>query len=143
MALLHDKATPHTAKRTKQWAQQTKLGPLQVKLLPTDSPDLSPLDSNYWGVVKQALETAKARGSLGWDATCLAALNIMVKTKVDPHILDVPLRLKACISSNGWHIDNALKKRKQERKVAQPVTGKRQIVRPQKARSARKKARKQ
>ena len=143
VALLHDKATPHTARATKGWAEQNKLGPLHVKQLPTDSPDLSPLDSNYWGVVKQALETAKARGSLSWDATCLAALDIMAKTKVDPHILDVPLRLKACISSNGWHIDNALKKLKQERKAAQPVAGKRQIVQPQKARSAGKKAKTQ
>ena len=99
VALLHDKATPHTARATKGWAEQNKLGPLHVKQLPTDSPD--------------------------------------------PHILDVPLRLKACISSNGWHIDNALKKLKQERKAAQPVAGKRQIVQPQKARSAGKKAKTQ
>lgn len=143
VAVLHDKATPHTAKKTKQWAAQYKAGPLQLMLLPTDSPDLTPLDSHYWGVVKHKLATAQAQGSLDWDATCCAALKIMAETPVDPHIDDVPLRLKACVSSSGWCIDQDLKKLKQARKEQQVAAGKRQIAQPQQRKSARKKARRQ
>jgi hypothetical protein len=143
IVLLQDKATPHTAKATKQWAETRKPEKLRLMLMPTDSPDISPLDSNYWGVVKQQLDTARARGSLDWDDTCQAALKIMAATPVGPHIRDVPLRLKACINSNGRCIESELKSLKKKRKAAQASASEEQIDQQHKGKRAAKKARRQ
>jgi hypothetical protein len=112
-------------------------------LMPTDSPDISPLDSNYWGVVKQRLETARIKGNLSWDETCQAALKIMAATPVDPHINDVPLRLKACVKCNGWCIESELKSFKKKRDAAQMSATGGQIAPQRKSIRAAKKARRQ
>jgi hypothetical protein len=106
--LLHDKAPQHTAKVVKQELSKH----IQLVLLPTDSPDLTPCDSNFFGEVKARWQRELARDPRSWAESCKLALNIITEADPDKHIKALPLRWKACRNAEGWHIEQEYKKLK-------------------------------
>jgi hypothetical protein len=111
--LLHDKAPPHTCKHTKK--ELAKL--IQVIELPTDSPDLTPCDSNFFSAVKGRWEMEVLQNPMPWAERCKLALKIIQETNPDKHIQALPLRWKACINVEGWHIEQEYKMLKAAKKA--------------------------
>jgi hypothetical protein len=111
--LLHDKAPQHTCHITKDELPKH----IQVLELPTDSPDLTPLDSNFFSAVKGRWQMETLRDSMPWAERCKLALNIIKTTNPDKHIQALPLRWKACINVEGWHIEQEYKMLKAAKKA--------------------------
>lgn len=103
--LLHDKATAHTARITKEHCKHR----YQVIVLPTDSPDLTPCDTSFFGVLKGQLARAQQQDPKPWDQRCKLALEAIQNADADKHIRAMPLRWQACVNVDGWHIEQVYK----------------------------------
>lgn len=103
--LLHDKAPQHTVNKAKQQLSKH----LQVMLLPTDSPDLTPCDSNFFAEVKGRWQREVASNPMPWEERCKLAQKIIKTTNPDKHIKALPMRWKACVNVEGWHIEQEYK----------------------------------
>lgn len=111
--LLQDKAPQHTCKVTHKELKKH----IQLLELATDSPDLTPLDSNFFSAVKGRWQMEVLRNSMPWADRCKLALNIIETTNPDKHIQALPLRWKACINVEGWHIEQEYKMLKAAKKA--------------------------
>jgi hypothetical protein len=80
--LLEDKAPQHTAKIAKRELSKV----IQLVVLATDSPDLTPCDSNFFAEVKGRWQSEVARGPRSWAQRCKLAENIIKTTNPDKHI---------------------------------------------------------
>lgn len=113
--LMHDKATPHRARYTKQYFQENLHKPLQVVVLPTDSPDLTPCDSHFLAEVKHQWNKLRQSG-VTYDAACKKILGVIPQLDPSPYIESLPLRWEACVRADGWHIEQELAVLKLERR---------------------------
>lgn len=111
--LLHDKAPQHTCKYTKEELPKH----IQLQQLPTDSPDLTPCDTNFFAEVKGRWQMETLRDSMSWAERCQRAQSIIKETNPDKHIQALPLRWKACINVEGWHIEQEYKMLKAAKKA--------------------------
>jgi hypothetical protein len=111
--LLQDKAPQHTCKVAQKELSQH----IQLLQLPTDSPDLTPCDSNFFSAVKGRWQMEVLRDSMPWAQRCKLAQNIIETTIPDKHIQALPLRWKACINVEGWHIEQEYKMLKAAKKA--------------------------
>jgi hypothetical protein len=111
--LLQDKAPQHMAKVAKEELSKG----IQLMLLPTDSPDLTPCDSNFFAEVKGRWQSEDARDPKPWAGRCKLAENIIKTTNPDKHIRALPLRWQACVNVEGWHIDQEYKMLKAAKKA--------------------------
>lgn len=111
--LLHDKATAHTARFTQDYCKNM----YQVIVLPTDSPDLTPCDTSFFGVLKAQLARAQQQAPKPWDLRCKLALEAIQNADADKYIGAMPLRWQACVNVKGWHIEQAYKQLKRVHKV--------------------------
>jgi hypothetical protein len=111
--ILHDKAPQHTCNHTK--VELPKY--IQVLKLPTDSPDLTPCDTNFFSAVKGRWQMETLRDPMPWAGRCKLAQNIIKTTNPDKHIQALPLRWKACINVEGWHIEQEYKMLKAAKKA--------------------------
>lgn len=111
--LLHDKATSHTAKVTKEYCRDK----CQVIVLPTDSPDLTPCDTSFFGVLKTQLARGQQQDPKPWDQRCKLALEAIQNANPDKFIQAMPLRWQACVNAHGWHIEQEYKQLKQLRRA--------------------------
>lgn len=106
--LLQDKAKPHTALFTRDYAANRKPTPLQIITLPTDSPDLTPCDSSFFAAAKRRWRRACAQGQFTWEEKVKQAFDAIMETKPEPFIDEMRLRWKACKAARGWHIEQEL-----------------------------------
>jgi hypothetical protein len=111
--LLQDKAPQHTAKIAKQQLSKD----IQLMLLPTDSPDLTPCDSNFFAVVKGRWQKEVAYDPKPWAERCKLAEKIIKETNPDKQIQALPLRWQACINAEDWHIEQEYKMLKAAKKA--------------------------
>lgn len=112
MWLLQDKAKPHTAHATTEHLQKMRPTPLRVLTLPTDSPDLTPCDSYFFAAIKGAWRRWCASGEYSWEQRVEKAKELLKNTDPDPFIDAMPLRWKACVAAEGWHIEQELEELK-------------------------------
>jgi hypothetical protein len=111
VVLLHDRHPAHTSSLFSAYAHKIKL---TTKLLPPCSPDLTPLDSGFFGTIKTRVESEVRREGLTWDVACE---RMETKLKTEPslnYIADLPLRWQACVNVKGWHIEPELHRLKKE-----------------------------
>jgi hypothetical protein len=111
--LLHDKAPQHTSKIAKEGLPKY----IQLQLLPTDSPDLTPCDTSFFAQVKGRWQMDVLRDSMPWAQRCKLAENLIKTTNPDKHIKALPLRWKACVNVEGWHIEQEYKMLKAAKKA--------------------------
>ena len=111
--LLQDKAKPHTALFTKNYAANRKPTPLQIVTLPTDSPDLTPCDSSFFAAAKRRWKRKCAEGNFTWEERVKLALKAIDETVPDPFIDEMRLRWQACKAARGWHIEQELEELKE------------------------------
>ena len=91
---------------------------VDLLFLPSHSPDLSPLDSNLFGVAKQRYEAAYSQGD-EWGARAHGFITILEETDSAPHISRWQQRVEAVVEANGYHIEELLAeaKRKEKKKA--------------------------
>jgi hypothetical protein len=106
--LLHDKCTAHTAKVAKRELSKR----IQLVVLPTDSPDLTPCDTSFFAEVKGRWQRELARNPRSWAERCQLALDVISSTNPDKYIKALRLRWQACINVDGWHIEQEYKQLK-------------------------------
>lgn len=111
--LLHDKCTAHTAKAAKRELSKH----IQLVVLPTDSPDLTPCDTSFFAEVKGRWQREWAHNSLPWAGRCQLALQVISSTNPDNYIKALRLRWRACINVDGWHIEQEYKQLKAAHKA--------------------------
>lgn len=107
--LLQDEGRPHTALSTTVWAAAYQARPLHLITLPTHSPDLTPMDANFFGTVKAQWNRERKAERLSWAESCNRALKILRNTDPAKYIKEMPLRWKACQDVRGGHIEARLK----------------------------------
>jgi len=112
--LVHDHDPSHSRVVEKTLASHN----VTVLQMPKRSPDLSPLDSGYWGTAKTKLHKKAFKEHLTWHERCKLFIEILKQTPHDKFIQEIPLRLQACIAANGWHIEEELKRIKHEHRGA-------------------------
>lgn len=108
LRIVHDRARPHTAKATTEWAARVGV---QILTLPPRSPDLDPLDYGVFGSFKAKLFSDARVGRKqpwDWNKMCRKAVKRMRKFCADEAIMQYPRRVRACIAENGCHIKNRL-----------------------------------
>ena len=71
---------------------------------PPHSPDMMPLDYGIFGFTKIKLQRAVDRGD-SWEAKVQMFKKFLMEASVGPTIEEFPLRMDACISSKGMHIE--------------------------------------
>lgn len=112
VVVVHDEATPHTAKTVKEFAANFKPMPIRLIELPTASPDLTPCDSTFFAVVKNEWQRQTVgRGmcnSMSWEERCQLALKLTSEQSPDKFIKEIPLRWQACVAEKGGHIERRL-----------------------------------
>lgn len=106
--ILQDKDPAHTAHKTAEFCATHAPRPINLITLPTDSPDLTPCDSSFFGVVKQRWRSETKAGNLTWEQRVDAALRIIEQTDPNPFIDEMQLRWEACELASGWHIEQEL-----------------------------------
>ncbi len=111
--LLHDKATIHRSHIAKQQLSKR----IQLKLLPTDSPDLTPCDSNFFAAVKGRRQQGVQHDPMVWAERCKLAEKLIKTTNPDKHIQALPLRWQACVNVDGWYIEQEYKMLKAAKKA--------------------------
>jgi hypothetical protein len=111
--LLEDKAPQHTAKIAKEELSKH----IRLLVLPTDSPDLTPCDSNFFSAVKGRWQREVEGNPQPWAGRCKLAQNIIETTNPDKHIQALPLRWQACVNVEGWHIEQEYKMLKAAKKA--------------------------
>jgi hypothetical protein len=114
VVLVHDRDPSHSAAVEKTLASHN----VTVLKMAARSPDLSPLDSGYWGIAKTKLRKKAVEEHLAWHERCKLFIEILKQTPHDKFIQEIPLRLQACIAANGWHIEDELKRIKREQRGA-------------------------
>ena len=107
--LVHDGDPTHRCKLFKDYAAAHQLG---VEAMPPRSPDLSPLDSGFFGAVRNRWERQVKAQQLGWTQAVLRFIEVLRSEDPAPFINQMPARLKACKSVNGWHIEQELRRSK-------------------------------
>lgn len=93
----HDGASPHTAKKTKQWLQENNINILEW---PSSSPDLNPIES-MWAIMKRKLRNDPQRTLSGlrckiqeiWDSITAEECQSLINT--------MPKRLEAVLKNKG------------------------------------------
>lgn len=111
--LLHDKSTPHRSKIAKQKLSKH----IQLLLLPTDSPDLTPCDSNFFAAVKGHWQMGVQHDPMPWAERCKLAEKLIKTANPDKHIQALPLRWQACVNVEGWYIEQEYKMLKAKKKA--------------------------
>jgi hypothetical protein len=71
---------------------------------PPHSPDMMPLDYGIFGFTKIRLQRAVDRGD-SWESRVQLFKKFLTEASVVATINEFPLRMKACIASNGMHIE--------------------------------------
>lgn len=104
--LVHDRDPSHTADLFRGYAATHRL---DVELMPPRSPDLSPLDSGFFGAVKTKWEREVKAQRLGWTQGVLRFIELLKQQDPAPFINHIPMCLEACKRANGWHIEEQLK----------------------------------
>lgn len=84
-------------------------------LLPPRSPDLSPLDSGFWGSVTNKLERESRQYEYDWQTKCCRFIALIKEEDPDKYIDQMPLHVKACQLAHGWHIESELERLKRLR----------------------------
>lgn len=110
--LWHDHDTTHLANSTRAWLQQHGI---QELVMPVRSPDLDPLDYGVFGAAKSALRRCLSQTRMGWDEACRTFVAGLRAMDTDAIIRELPLRLQACIESNGGHIEERLRVLKRQK----------------------------
>ena len=101
--LVHDNDRAHTSKVFQEYAATTGL---EVKRLPPHSPDLSPLDSGFFGTVKTSWRKERIRKRLGWDESVVRFKELVEAENPAPYIDAWAGRLRDCKACHGWHFKN-------------------------------------
>lgn len=100
MTFMHDNATPHTARMTRNF-----LNDHNIRLLdwPAQSPDMNPIE-NLWGIVKQEVDAIRVHGFQDlWNATLRVWRDIPPET-IHKLIDSMPRRIQMVIAANGGPI---------------------------------------
>lgn len=71
---------------------------------PPHSPDMMPLDYGIFGFTKIRLQRAVDRGDT-WEAKVQMFKDFLMEASVEATIKEFPLRMHACITSKGMHIE--------------------------------------
>jgi hypothetical protein len=108
LVLIQDKSSSHTANLIKEYCAQRRPKSITLVTLPTESPDLTPCDSNFFGVVKKKWRMQTNDPNMSWDEKASKFVSIVKATSPDPYIKDMPLRWQACEQEQGYHIEHAL-----------------------------------
>lgn len=109
--LVHDKSNVHMSKPVMQALKDMQL---RVEVQPPRSPDLMPLDYGIFGFTKNQLERALSKHTK-WSDRVQKFKQLLTSASAVATIEEFPLRLQACIDSNGEHLQNALKALKKSR----------------------------
>jgi hypothetical protein len=103
--LLLDRDSPH---KTKELAQLLAPYGIPVKLLPPRSHDLMPLDSHFFGEVKNKLAEESIARHLTAEERFDYCEKLLKETEADAHIRDYHLKLLACCQAKGGRFDKEL-----------------------------------
>lgn len=75
---------------------------VDLMLMPPASPDLSPLDSHLFGVVKNALHHEHPP-ERPWPERSKAFIELLEKADASKHIESWKRKLEKCVQAQGWH----------------------------------------
>lgn len=88
-----------------------------LEYLPPRSHDLSPLDSHFFGVVKNNFGKQQAtKRNADWRQRCEMLRTLLEKTDSKSHISSYKLRLEACAAAKGQCFEDQLHKLKRQRR---------------------------
>jgi hypothetical protein len=108
--IVHDNAPCHRGNGLLQLCKQHGL---EVIPLPTQSPDLDPLDFCVFGAAKRHVAAAAPRGGgASWEERVAALKDNMSSRDAASLLASYKRRLQAVIDAKGGHIDEALKELK-------------------------------
>ena len=102
--LVHDKSTVHCSACVVLGLRNMDLTSV---VQPARSPDLMPLDYGIFGPAKNKLDAESPRDTR-WEDRVALLKGILTARSPDATIAEFPLRLRACIASNGEHFGIAL-----------------------------------
>lgn len=97
--LVMDRASPHRSEATRQCLAE--LGVERI-LLPPHSPDMSPLDSNLFGVVKNRLQREQLAVPQGWPAHAKRFIQLLQQEDSSAHTRGWVGKLEAVVQRNGY-----------------------------------------
>jgi hypothetical protein len=103
LIVVHDHSPIHTCKLV---AQKLEEKGIRCILSPTRSPDLDPLDYGIFGV-KEKLNRADVRRAK-WEDRVEQCMQAIQEVAIRDTILQLPLRLNACIHAKGGHFQREL-----------------------------------
>jgi len=109
LVLIHDKSSAHLAKETGRYCARRSPKPITTVVIPTESPDLTPCDSSFFGVAKKRWRMQTRNKRMTWDERAKLFVSIVKATSPDAFIKEMPLRWQACRQEAGGHIKSALK----------------------------------
>lgn len=110
--LVHDKSRVHMSGTVVQGLQCLKVA---HAVQPARSPDFMPLDYGIFGTAKNQLEAALPKNAK-WEAKVAMFKQLLMKSEAAAAIAQFPLRLHACIISQGEHFGDELMELKRRRK---------------------------
>lgn len=104
---MQDGATPHSAKKTKEWiARCTKLKEVLMKgIWPPQSPDLNPIE-NFWGYIQAKVEGRQPKTERGLVRTVKAEFKKVPLELCHNLINSMGSRLEEVIAVNGNKVTN-------------------------------------
>jgi hypothetical protein len=111
IGLLHDRHPAHTSRVFSTYTRKIQL---KTQLLPPCSPDLTPMDSGFFGTVKGRVQAEVRQQRLTWENACQRMEEVLNSEPSLKYIEDLPLRWQACINVKGWHIEHELHRLKQK-----------------------------
>ena len=100
--LLHDRDPAHTSKTFLRFADDYNIN---AKLLPPNSPDLDPLDYGVFGPAQKKLDRELELRDMSFEEQCQFLTEAIKQANSDAAIMQLPLRIKRCIETKGWHFE--------------------------------------
>lgn len=100
--LLHDRDPAHTSKTFKRFAEQYNVNVVE---LPSNSPDLDPLDYGVFGPAQRKLDKELELRNMTFDEQCQFLTEAIEEANSDAAIMQLPHRIQRCIEAKGWHFE--------------------------------------
>ena len=92
----------HPAHRSSLFKDACKANGIELMLMPPGSPDLSPLDSHLFGVVKNAVHRDHPQ-ERPWAERSKAFIRQLELADAARHIESWKHKIEKCVQANGWH----------------------------------------
>jgi hypothetical protein len=108
--LLHDRDPAHTSLVCRAAAKEEGV---LIKLLPSSSPDLTPLDASFFGAIATKWRRQCVQQRLTWHDRAKLFWDLLHSEDPEPHLQRWVQALKACVRTGGGHIEREIRRAKE------------------------------